>query len=250
MNRSAWRKSAILVFVLALLFFVFNTLSSRHQRIPESDAPPEIETKSGPDAGAGGGAARRLPNFGASWDPPDDYPGFKNEEPARPFKGPVVVLENGLTVILVEEHGAPTISAHLVVRTGAARDAPGMEGTAHFLEHMMYKGTLRLGASDWRAESPILDELRELYDALPNAGERERREIQWEIERAHAEADVYAIPNEFFRALDEIGATRVNAFTHLEYTDYCALLPANKLEPWAILEADRFSHPVFRGFGN
>ncbi|MCP4691694.1 MAG: insulinase family protein, partial [Desulfobacterales bacterium] len=116
--------------------------------------------------------------------------------------------------------------------------------------HMMFKGTRRLGASDWRAESPIQDELRELYDALPNAGERERREIQWEIERAHAEADDYAIPNEFFRALDEIGATRVNAYTHLEYTDYCALLPANKLEPWAILEADRLSHPVFRGFGN
>ncbi len=250
MDRTTWRKPAMIVIILALLLFVFNTLNSKHQGIPESPKPPEKVTKSIRASSDGGAGASRSPRPDASWFSTDDSPPVKYTKPPRPFLGPITILDNGLTVILVEDHSAPTIAAHLVVRTGAARDAPGMAGTAHFLEHMMFKGTERLGTSDWGEEAPFLDELRELHDALPNTEGRERRMIQREIERAHAEADLHAIPNEFFRALDEIGATRVNAHTSLDYTDYCALLPANKLEPWAILEADRFSNPVFRGFGN
>ena len=68
------------------------------------------------------------------------------------FAGPQVttrvkesVLENGLKVLLLEEHKAPVVTVHVWYRVGARNEQPGATGLSHFLEHMMFKGTSKLG---------------------------------------------------------------------------------------------------------
>lgn len=157
-------------------------------------------------------------------------------------------LPNGLTVILIEDHSAQTIGARVVVKAGSERDPVGEEGTAHLLEHMLFKGSDRLGTADWAREAPWIDEQRELFELLAEAPTRsERRAVLQDLEEAHARADEHAIPGEVHRGLKELGADHVNASTSMDATQFYAVIPANKLEHWARLEAERFSRPVLRG---
>jgi len=52
-----------------------------------------------------------------------------------------LTLENGLRVILREDHRAPLVALTLAVDAGAADDPPGQAGTAHLLEHMLFEGS-------------------------------------------------------------------------------------------------------------
>lgn len=179
-------------------------------------------------------------------------PDRAQEEPsegqrARPLKTEPLTLDNGLTVILVEDRSTPTVAAHVVVRAGSTDDSPGLEGTAHFLEHMMFKGTDRMGTLDWEAEAPHILALAELQPQLLSATGSRREELAEEALEHRKGSAALSVPYEYARLLTELGATTLNAATALEYTDYYAVLPASCLEHWARTEAERFTHPVFRG---
>jgi predicted Zn-dependent peptidase len=185
-------------------------------------------------------------------EPAGAEPGAEAIEPdVHPFRGAPAQLGNGLTVILIEDRSAPTIAAHVAVGVGSAHDPLDHPGTAHLLEHMMFKGTSRLSTTSWPREAPWREREAELLASLASEPDAAAREVVAEaLEEVHARADAPAVPNELARALAEIGATGVNAVTTPEYTAYSALLPANRLEPWAHLMAEQLSDPVWRGFPN
>lgn len=162
------------------------------------------------------------------------------------------VLDNGLTVYLNENHEEPWISCRVVVRAGAAHEPADATGLAHYLEHMLAnKGTRRLGTRDFLAEQPALDRLRGLYEQLrelPPTPSPARRALLDDIDRNSLAASEWAIANELKQAYGLIGAQGLNAYTSHDRTVYTVDIPANRLAAWAMLEGDRFSQPVFRGF--
>ena len=50
-------------------------------------------------------------------------------------------LENGLEVVVIEDHRAPVVTQMVWYRAGSADEPPGASGVAHFLEHLLFKGT-------------------------------------------------------------------------------------------------------------
>ena len=58
-------------------------------------------------------------------------------------------LQNGLKVLLVEEHKAPVATFHVWYRVGSRNERPGATGVSHFLEHMMFKGTSTTGPKEF-----------------------------------------------------------------------------------------------------
>nr|WP_255216135.1 M16 family metallopeptidase [Pseudenhygromyxa sp. WMMC2535] len=163
------------------------------------------------------------------------------------------VLDNGLHVLLSENHSQPEVFGAVVVRTGGANDPADDTGMAHYLEHMLFKGTTRLGTADWAAEAPLqarlvalYDELRAVVDGGGDAGERAR--VEAEIAEVVAQTYAHVIPNELDRMLGEIGSTGVNAFTEEDQTVYHNTFPASQIDAWLRIYAERFVDPVFRLF--
>ena len=158
-------------------------------------------------------------------------------------------LQNGLTVYLSPNKGEPRVSARVAVRAGSKNDPADSTGMAHYLEHMLFKGTSRLGTLDFEKERPQLERIRALYeDLFKTTDEVARAKIYKEIDAANGRASAFAVPNEFDRFYRSIGAEGLNAFTSDEQTVYVVSIPANRLEAWAKVEAERFKSPVFRLF--
>jgi zinc protease len=159
------------------------------------------------------------------------------------------VLDNGLTVLLSEDHTRPEVFGAVAVRTGGANDPADDTGMAHYLEHMLFKGTTQLGTSNWQAEAPLQARLVELYDQLRVAkDDAERARIHAEIATTVEQTYAYVIPNELERMLGEIGSTGVNAFTSEDETVYHNTFPASQIATWLEIYAHRFQDPVFRLF--
>lgn len=159
------------------------------------------------------------------------------------------VLANGLTVLLTENHERPEVFGAVVVRTGGKNDPADNTGMAHYLEHMLFKGTQTLGTSNWAAEAPLQDKLVELFERHKQAGsETERAAVQAEIAKVVEQTYAYAIPNELDRMLAELGSTNVNAFTSEDETVYYNSFPASQIDNWLTICAHRFVDPVFRLF--
>jgi predicted Zn-dependent peptidase len=158
-------------------------------------------------------------------------------------------LPNGLTIYLSPNKGMPRISARIAVRAGSKNDPADSTGMAHYLEHMLFKGTARLGTLDYEKERPRLERIRELYeDLFKTKNEAGRAQIYKEIDAENIAASASAVPNEFDRFYRSIGAEGLNAFTSDEQTVYVVSIPANRLEAWAKVEAERFKSPIFRLF--
>ncbi len=158
-------------------------------------------------------------------------------------------LKNGLTVYLSPNHQEPRIATWMGVRAGGAHDPEDSTGMAHYLEHMLFKGSGKLGTRDFAKEKIHLDEIRALYETLFKAkGKKERAEIYKKIDEANKRAGEYAIPNELDKVYKQLGVRGVNAHTSNEETVYKTNIPKNRLEAWAKLEGDRFSNPIFRLF--
>ncbi|HAZ07773.1 MAG TPA: hypothetical protein DCZ01_04440 [Elusimicrobia bacterium] len=158
-------------------------------------------------------------------------------------------LPNGLTVYLSPNQGLPRVTAWIAVRAGSKHDPSDSTGIAHYLEHMLFKGTTKLGALDSAAEAPHLERIRALYDTLFNTkDETARAAVYKEIDAENVKASAYAIPNEIDKFYRAIGARGLNAFTSDEQTVYVVDLPSNRLEAWGALESERFKSPVFRLF--
>jgi hypothetical protein len=158
-----------------------------------------------------------------------------------------LTLKNGMTVWLNEDHSQPKIYGAVVVRAGA-KDCPGT-GIAHYFEHIMFKGTDRIGTTDYAAEKPWLDSISAQYDLLAQTTEATRRtEIQQKINQLSLKAADYAIPNEFNRLVSRFGGSDLNAATGYDVTYYHNLFLPQYLRQWCHLNSERILHPVFRLF--
>jgi predicted Zn-dependent peptidase len=159
-------------------------------------------------------------------------------------------LDNGLTVILAEDHSEPKVFGAVAVKVGSKNDPEGYTGMAHYFEHMMFKGTDRIGTVDYRKEKIYLDKIELLYDELAAAGEIEarRNDILKQINDLSIEAAQYAIPGEVDRMLRKYGGTEINAYTHYDHTVYHNVFSPGHTEKWLAVYAERFRNPVFRMF--
>ena len=164
-------------------------------------------------------------------------------------------LDNGLTVLMLERHVSPTVSLYIRHRVGAADESPGETGAAHFLEHLMFKGTATIGAKDYAQEKKILAAIEETGNALDKEmlkGEKARpqtiSQLTARLNELQRQAKQYFIPNELDRLYTENGGLDMNASTGQDVTTYHVSLPANKIELWARIESDRLLNPVFREF--
>ncbi|HBJ60796.1 MAG TPA: peptidase M16, partial [Opitutae bacterium] len=178
----------------------------------------------------------------------------ENETPVEPTKAksmPVIrkTLENGLTILLSPNPEEPRFYAEIVTRAGSKHDPATNTGLAHYLEHLLFKGTRNFGTTDFGKEKPLLDQVTLLYEKRSKESNQTRRnEIYDEINRISQEAAKLAIPNEMDRAYSDMGGKGINAHTWHEETVYKVDLPANRLEHWAKIESERFANPVFRLF--
>jgi zinc protease len=169
--------------------------------------------------------------------------------PGDPLAVKQFVLPNGLTVLLSENHEQAEVFGAVVVRTGGKNDPADNTGMAHYLEHMLFKGTQSLGTSNWAAEQPLQARLVELFERHKRATSADQRAaIQAEIAQTVAQTYAYAIPNELDKMLAEIGSAGVNAFTTEDETVYYNSFPASQIDPWLAIYAHRFVDPVFRLF--
>lgn len=165
------------------------------------------------------------------------------------------VLSNGLTVLILERHISPTASLYIRHRVGAVDEKLGETGLAHFLEHMMFKGTTTIGTTDFKKEQPVLRKISELGKAIDlerrkgaKADLKKIADAQSRLEALQKEHRALYIPNEIDRLYTENGADQFNANTSQDLTTYHVSLPSNKIELWARIEADRMVNPVFRDF--
>ncbi|MDR1344987.1 MAG: insulinase family protein [Tannerellaceae bacterium] len=156
-------------------------------------------------------------------------------------------LSNGLTVWLNEDHSQPKIFGAVVVKAGA-KDTPDT-GIAHYFEHMMFKGTDKIGTTNYPAEKALLDSIVAHYDELSlTKDEKERLRIQREINQFNIQAADYVIPNEFNRLISRYGGTHLNAGTSYDYTVYLNTFSPQYIAQWAELNSERLINPVFRMF--
>jgi len=172
---------------------------------------------------------------------------FSQENPA--LKVTRFTLENGLTVYLNEDHSLPQIFGAVAVNAGGKNDPKDATGIAHYLEHVMFKGTDKIGTLNWEAEKPILDSISLMYDYLYQTQDNaKRKELQKRINQLSLRAAEYAIPNETDLLLQYIGGSSINAGTSDDYTIYYNNFPSNQIEKWLDIYVERFRNPVFRLF--
>ena len=166
-----------------------------------------------------------------------------------PMQTSIYQLENGLTVYLTENREEPRFYAETTIRAGSVNDPDDLTGMAHYMEHMLFKGTSRIGTVDYAKEKVHLDKIEALYEQhFVETDSTKRKEIYAQINAEVQEAVQYAIPNEIDRLFTAMGERALNAGTSQEFIYYRVDLPANRLEQWAKVEAERFREPVFRLF--
>ena len=158
-------------------------------------------------------------------------------------------LDNGLTVMLWEDHDQPDVTGYVVVRAGAVDEPAEYTGLAHYLEHMLFKGTQKIGALDWEAEKPIYDSIIALYDQYCETTDPKLREqLATQINECSMREAKVSSTEDFFNLLDLIGAEGVNAFTSFDVTAYHNSFPEAEMYRWLTIFSDRLIDPVFRTF--
>jgi len=158
-------------------------------------------------------------------------------------------LRNGMKVFLSVNHESPRIAAHIAVRTGSRNDPAETTGLAHYLEHLMFKGTKQFGTSDAAKEAPYLDEIEARYEQYRKVTDPARRkQLYHEIDSVSQLAAQYNIPNEYDKLMAGIGGIGTNAYTSTDVTCYTEDIPANEVDRWARIQSDRFRNMVIRGF--
>ncbi|HSY75509.1 MAG TPA: insulinase family protein, partial [Bacteroidia bacterium] len=166
-----------------------------------------------------------------------------------PLKARIYTLSNGLKVYLSRYTDAPRIQTFIAVHAGSKNDPANTTGLAHYLEHILFKGTSKIGTSNWEAEKVELDKIEALYQVYrTTADTASRRQIYHQIDSVSVVAAGYAIANEYDKMLSQIGAQGTNAYTFVEQTVYVNDIPSNQIQKWAEIEAERFSMVVPRLF--
>jgi len=158
-------------------------------------------------------------------------------------------LENGLTVYLSKNSEEPKIQTYIAVRAGSNYDPKESTGLAHYLEHMVFKGTSKIGTIDWEKEKVYLDQISSLYEAHRAETDPEKKlALYKKIDTVSLEASSYSVANEYDKMTSSLGATGTNAHTWFEETVYQNKIPTNELSKWLTLEEERFSELVLRLF--
>jgi predicted Zn-dependent peptidase len=166
-----------------------------------------------------------------------------------PLKTRYYKMPNGLTLITSVNKEQPRVQTMIAVKTGSKNDPANNTGLAHYLEHMLFKGTDKYGTLNWEAEKKVLDEIDALYERYnQSSNEAERKSIYRLIDSASARAARLAVANEYDKMCQSIGAQGTNAFTSFEQTVYINDIPTNALHKWVELESERFRNPVLRLF--
>ena len=158
-------------------------------------------------------------------------------------------LGNGLKVFMSVYKDAPRIQTYIAVRAGSKNDPSETTGLAHYLEHMLFKGSHQLGTTDWEREKVELQKIEDLYEVYrKTTNEAARAAIYRQIDSISYVASTIAIANEYDKSMTAIGSEGTNAFTSNDYTMYVENIPSNQLEAWAKVEGDRFPNLVLRLF--
>jgi zinc protease len=180
-----------------------------------------------------------------------------NEMPAKnyeevagdPLNARIYTLKNGMKVYLTVNQKEPRIQTFIAVKAGSKMDPAQTTGLAHYLEHMLFKGTRNIGTKDWMNEKPLLDKISELYEQHLNEKDPAKKKVIYSIiDSISYEASKFAIPNEYDKMISALGAKGTNAFTSVEQTVYMNDIPANELEKWLMVESERFKEVVLRLF--
>jgi zinc protease len=166
-----------------------------------------------------------------------------------PLKARIYTLKNGLKVYLSPNPDEPRVSCLVGVRAGSTSEPKETTGLAHYFEHMMFKGTSRLGTTNWTEESKLINQIEQLYEQHRATNDPvEKKKIYKEIDRVSQEAAKFVATNEYDKLMSSIGAKSTNAGTDYESTVYINDVPVNELEKWAKLESERFHGIVLRLF--
>jgi len=167
----------------------------------------------------------------------------------------VKTLPNGLTLLVCERPEAPVFSFFTLVDAGSAQDPKGQTGMAHMFEHMAFKGTDKIGTTNYAAEKVALENVEKAYAAFiyerhkgPASDPKKLGDLEKGWKEAIAEANKYVVKDEFGEIIEREGGEGLNAFTNEDETAYHYSMPANRLQLWAYMESERFIHPVMREF--
>ncbi|WP_022824297.1 M16 family metallopeptidase [Hymenobacter norwichensis] len=167
-----------------------------------------------------------------------------------PLKARIYTLDNGLTVYLSDYEDAPRIQTYLAVRAGSKNDPATATGLAHYLEHMVFKGTSKLGTQNWAAEKTELDKIEALYEQYRSQRNdpAARKRTYHQIDSISSVAAKYAVASEYDKVMGAIGAKGSNAYTSVEQTVYQEDIPSNQIEKWAAIQSERLGEMVPRLF--
>lgn len=182
----------------------------------------------------------------------------KQQSSIQPYVNRVIeqitefTLDNGLKFIVLENHDAPVVSFVTYANVGGVDEPDGQTGVAHFLEHLAFKGTKKIGTTNYRAEAKELEQLDSIFaqikQAQKSADEAKLAQLTKKFVATQATASQYIKQNKYGEIVDTAGGVGLNAATSADYTSYFYSFPANKLELWMSLESERFLEPVFREF--
>ncbi|MEY5035174.1 MAG: hypothetical protein RLZZ110_191 [Bacteroidota bacterium] len=166
-----------------------------------------------------------------------------------PLKVRQYTFANGLTLITSNQTKSPRVYTMVAVRTGSKNDPAEHTGLAHYLEHMLFKGTDRYGSLDWAKEAPLLKQIDQLYERYNHSTDAaERKSIYRAIDSVSQLAAKFSIANEYDKMCQALGAQGTNAFTSNDETVYINDIPSNMVNKWIALEAERFRNPILRLF--
>ncbi|OEK08490.1 peptidase M16 [Flavivirga aquatica] len=209
---------------LMLVAFVYNCKKNSDTK---TDAPVTYKTESETDAN-----------------------GFKYETVTNDPTGlRLYTLNNGLKVYLSKNTDEPKIQTFIAVRAGSNYDPKESTGLAHYLEHMVFKGTDKIGSINWAKEKVYLDQISDLYEQHRAEQDPDKKiALYRKIDEVSLEASKYSVANEYDKMTSSLGATGTNAHTWFEETVYKNKIPANELSKWLALEEERFSKLVLRLF--
>ena len=166
-----------------------------------------------------------------------------------PAKARFYTLKNGLTVILSPTNKDPRIQCYVATKAGSKTDPSTNTGLAHYLEHMLFKGTDKFGSLNWAKEKPELDKIDDLYELYNKTTDVEKRKaIYHRIDSVSGVASKYAIANEYDKMMSSMGAQGTNAFTSFEQTVYTDDVPASAIDKYLKVQGERFRNPTLRIF--
>lgn len=158
-------------------------------------------------------------------------------------------LKNGMSVFVWEDSTKTDVLGQVVVRTGSVNDPEQYTGLAHYLEHVLFKGTQKIGALDWEKEKPLYEQIIAKYDAMAEEPDPIKKEaIGKEINELTVEAGKISVSNEFSELIEGMGGTGLNAGTSWDYTMFYNTFPPYQINKWLEISSERFVNPVFRAF--